>query len=273
MVARKKLPGALTTAVVLTVCVFIPLNACHKTNVPGTSLAPKKSGPVRDLSAIRVGDEISLNWTTPRKGMSKLIVNGSIRMKVCRLESTDGGCTETGPPFLLAPGAVGTFAEELSALMASGPPRVAYYSVMLLDRNGVSIGLDNRVPVLVGAPPPLVQGLTAETNAKGVVLRWEPASAGTAAGETTIRLRRTEGLPTDATQAMRDGLVPLTSRPESDLFAKDGSAGAMDTGVHPGTTYQYRAQRVFRISVDGQTMEMDGQFSPEVQVDLPSQPH
>lgn len=271
MVAMKKLLGALTT--VVTVCVCIPQTGCHKPNFGSTSLAPGISGPVRDLSAIRFGDEISLNWTAPRKGIGELVVNGSMRMKVCRLESTNGECIETGPPFLLAPGATGSFAEELSTLTASGPPRVNYYSVVLLDRTGGSTGLANSVPVLVGAPPPPVKGLAAETTTNGVVLRWAPASAGTAAGETTIRLRRTEGPPIVATQAMRDGLVPFPKPAEVDLFAKDGSMSAMDTDVHSGITYRYRAQRVFRVAVDGQTLEMDGQFSPEVQVDLPSQPH
>jgi hypothetical protein len=58
-----------------------------------------------------------------------------------------------------------------------------------------------------------------------------------------------------------------------DLFATDETASAIDPAIHEGTTYQYRAQRVFRIVVDGQTLEMDGQLSPEVQVNLPIEPH
>jgi hypothetical protein len=272
-ISMKKLSGVLTTAMIATVCVCIAPTGCRKTHVGKTALAPKMVGPIKDLTAIRAGDEISLNWITPRKGMSKIIVNGSMKTRVCRLEITDGECNEAGHPLLLAPGAVGTFAEELPARMTSGPPRVAYYSVELLDHNGGSTGLANRVPVLVGAPPAPVQGLTADITEKGVVLRWKPESAGTEAGQTTIRLRRTEGLPPVATEAMREGLVPLPTRPAVDLFVTGGSASVTDPDIHKGATYQYRAQLVFRIAIDGQTLEMDGQFSPEVQVNLPSEAH
>ena len=65
----------------------------------------------------------------------------------------------------------------------------------------------------------------------------------------------------------------MFSRPEMELFAKDGSASVIDPDIHKGATYQYRAERVFRIAVDGQTLEMDGLFSPEVEVNVPSEPH
>jgi hypothetical protein len=268
-ILMKKLPNMLITAMIAILCICIALTGCRKTHVGKSALAPKAPGPIKDLTGIRVGDEVSLNWTTPRKGISRLVVNGSLEMRVCRLESTESKCVEAARPQLLALGAVGRFAEELPAQMRSGPPRVANYFVEILDHNEGAIGFMNRVPVLVGAPPAPVQGLTAEASEKGVILRWSPESAGTAAGETSIRLSRTEGAPPVATQAMRDGLVPLVSRPEVDLFAPDESAGTLDTRIRKGTTYQYRAQRVFRIVVDGQTLEMDGQISPEVEINLP----
>jgi hypothetical protein len=255
-ILMKKLPNMLITAMIAILCICIALTGCRKTHVGKSALAPKAPGPIKDLTGIRVGDEVSLNWTTPRKGISRLVVNGSLEMRVCRLESTESKCVEAARPQLLALGAVGRFAEELPAQMRSGPPRVANYFVEILDHNEGAIGFMNRVPVLVGAPPAPVQGLTAEASEKGVILRWSPESAGTAAGETSIRLSRTEG-------------APLVSRPEVDLFAPDESAGTLDTRIRKGTTYQYRAQRVFRIVVDGQTLEMDGQISPEVEINLP----
>jgi len=266
-ISMKKLSGRQTAAAIAIVSICVALTGCRKTQVV-TALAPKASGPIKDLTAVRAGDEISLNWTTPRKGMSKLIVNGLVKMRVCRQESTHAECIEAGHPLLLAPAVAGTFTEELPGLMASGAPRVNYYSVELIDRNGRPTGLANRVPVLIGAPPLAVQGLTAEITEQGVLLRWIPESAATT-GETTVRLRRTEGLPPVATQAMREGSVPFPTRPTIDLSATDGSASVIDPDTQKGTTYQYRAQRVFRIAIDGQTLEMDGQFSPEVQVELP----
>lgn len=261
------------TATIATICVVMALTGCRKTHLTGTPLAPRLPGPIKDLTAIRVGDEISLNWTTPRKGTSKLIIHGVIKMRVCRLENPAAECIEAGRPLLLPPGAGGNFGEDLPDLMKSGPPRVAYYSVELLDRNGTPTGLANRVPVLVGASPPPIGGLVAETTQRGVVLRWDPDAIRTPAGKTTIHLRRTEGIPTVATQAMRDGLVPIPTPPEVDLSVPVGSASVIDPDVRRGATYRYRAQRIFRIAVDGQTLEMDGQFSPEVRIDIPSSGH
>lgn len=257
--------GLLKTATIATACTCIVLAGCRKTRLSKTGLPPETTG-VKELAAIRIGDDISLNWTEPQKGVKKLLANGSMQTRVCRLERIEAECVEAEHPVLLVPGGAGTFTEELPASMRSGPPRVAYYSVQLLDREGRTRSA-NRVPVLMGAPPPLVDGLTAERTAKGVVLRWEPWSAASAAGETIIRLRRTEGYPHEATQAMRDGLVPFATRPEVELSATDRSATLTDPGIRKGTAYQYRAQRIFRIVVDGQTLEMDGQFSSEVQID------
>ena len=72
---------------------------------------------------------------------------------------------------------------------------------------------------------------------------------------------------------MRDGLVPFDSRPEVELSATDASASVIDPEIHEANTYRYRAQRVFRVVIDGQTLEMDGQFSPEVQITLPREGH
>lgn len=109
-----------------------PLVGCRKTQMGKTALAPRTAGPVNDLTAIRAVDEISLNWTIPLKGVRKLLVNGSIGMRVCRLESKDSECIETGHPLLLPPSTVARFAEELPASMKSGPPRVSYYAVTLI---------------------------------------------------------------------------------------------------------------------------------------------
>lgn len=262
-----RLSSVLIIAAIAAVCAFSALSGCRKSHVGNTALPPTMRGPIKDLTGIRVGDDVSLNWTTPRNGMRKYIVDGSVRMRVCRLESPDSKCVEAGHSLLLAPGAVGTFAEELPTQMGAGAPRVAYYSVEILNRSG--IGVPNQVPILIGSPPPLVQGLTAETSDKGAVLRWTPEPVKTPGGETIIRVRRAEGPPTVATQAMRDGLVPFDSRPEVELSATDASASVIDPKIHEANTYRYRAQRVFRVVVDGQTLEMDGQFSPEVQITLP----
>jgi hypothetical protein len=145
--------------------------------------------------------------------------------------------------------------------------------VELLDAGNKAIGLANHVPVLIGAPPAPVEGLTAEVSENGVVLRWNPESSVAATREISILFHRTEELSPAVTQALRDRPASLAGRAEVDLSTKDESEILIDGDIHKGTTYQYRAQRIFRTVVDGQTLEMVGQLSPEVQVDLPSEPH
>jgi hypothetical protein len=65
---------------------------------------------------------------------------------------------------------------------------------------------------------------------------------------------------------MREGLVPFPSRSEVELSAKDDSASVIDPDIRKGTVHQYRAERVFQIVVDRQTLEFGGPVSPEVEV-------
>lgn len=250
------------TAVAL--CVIAALSGCRKPSVQGP-LAPQLRGPVKDLVAIRTGDEISLGWTVPKRGTGKLMVNGLIKVQVCRRESMTGDCTDAGAPWQLARGATGSFSERLPAALASGTPRLLYYSVELLNREGRSTGLSNSVTTLAGAPPQAVFGLTAAMTSRGVLLRWKPDGTANDTEETKVRLRRTEIIQTPATESMREGLAPFPPKPpEVDLFVQDGTGQALDTGIRAGNTYAYTVQRVFQVKINGQTLELDGQLSPQV---------
>lgn len=144
--------------------------------VPGPPLLYVR-GPVNDLAAIRAGDHVSLTWTMPKKGTGRLTVNGTIAVRVWQGEErTD--LTEIGDAIHLAPGAAGSFSEDLPQSLSSGRVRPLYYFVELLDRDGRSTGLSDYVPTIAGGPPPLLQGLAAEMAEKGVLLRWTPPSAG-----------------------------------------------------------------------------------------------
>jgi hypothetical protein len=53
---------------------------------------------------------------------------------------------------------------------------------------------------------------------------------------------------------------------------EDKIGQAFDTNIRGGSTYAYTAQRVFRVGISGQTLELDGELSPEVRVSIPSGP-
>jgi hypothetical protein len=249
------------------------LAGCKRPSAQGP-LAPEMRGPVKDLAAIRVGDEVSLTWTVPKKGTGKLAVNGEVKVLVCRRETTGGACTDAGAPLMLAPGAAGTFSEVLPAEFAQGNPRVLYYSVELMNRNGRPTGLSNSVPTMAGAPPPPIQGLTAQLTDKGVLLRWQPFATGDdgngAAHESTIvRLHRFEMVGRQSAEAVREGFtLPVAATVGIVLDVEDGarSGQALDTEIEKGKSYLYRAQRVVQIRVGDQTLEMAGLNSNPAEV-------
>jgi hypothetical protein len=237
---------------------------CRKTRV-SQPLAHDLRGPVNDLAAVLAGDNLSLVWTMPKKKTATLVLNGRVSVRVCRRESATGPCTELGEPILLAPGAAGSFSEELPAALRSGSPRVLFYFVELLDRNGSSTGLSNSVATLAGAPLPAVQDLTAELTKEGVILRWKPASTTDVPTETTLRLHSTEIIL--KTPAAGDDAH--TAEPEEhDLWIKDDvPSKARDKNIHLGKIYEYTAQRIVRLTVERQHLEMAGQLSAPVRLD------
>jgi hypothetical protein len=100
----------------------------------------------------------------------------------------------------------------------------------------------------------------------GVVLRWTPAAGETSA--TAVRLHRK--LLTQPTAKPHPGLLEPEPEPaERNLLVEAGSRSgrALDKEIRFGQVYEYRAQRVVRVSVDGQTVELAGPLSAPVQVE------
>ena len=265
-------PGGRFPAVVLVViaavCTAAVVTGC-KRHMPSPA-APESRGPVKDLAAIRGGDQLWLTWTIPKRGTGKLVVNRSISVRVCRRESLTGPCTAAGEPMMLAPGATGSFSEKLPDQLASGTPRPLYYFVELIDRSGRSTGLSNSVATLAGAPPPAVQDLTAEWMDRGVRLRWMPDSTAEESMGASIRIHRTRliSLPTGASSPAASSAVSDSAG--RDMVVEDGAQTqeALDTDIRQGASYEYSAQRVFRITVAGQMLELAGQFSAPADVYL-----
>jgi len=229
---------------------------------PGAPQPPSLNLPERvtDLSAVRAGDQVSLSWNTPKKNTDKLMIKGSIAVRVCRQESV-GPCVDAGT-VTIAPGAGGSFSEALPSSLASGPPRVLKYFVELKNRKGKSAGLSNAAVTLAGGPPDPVLGFTAEVRKAGVVLSWTPGEE-----KAVVRLQR-KLLTPPAAKPQKGLMAPQPEPLEQNLLIEDVAQGrALDKSIHFGETYEYRAQRVARVSVDGKALELDGALSPAVKVD------
>jgi hypothetical protein len=233
-------------------------------------LAPELRGPAKDLTAVRVGDQIWLSWTMPSKRVRNLVDKGNIRVRVCRRDSMTSPCVEAGSPFDVAPSATGSFAEKLPSELSSGTPRVLYYFVEFIGPKGTSTGLSNRVATLAGAPPSPIRGLTAEITERGVLLRWPPDVSPEAPADTMVRLHRNELEHTSTVSAVRSNSPGnSTSSTGEDFLVEGGSRSGqtLDANIKRGSTYEYRAQRVIRMTVDNQIIELPGQLSQAVQID------
>ena len=248
--------------------VGLVLSGC---GTPGAPLPPSLNLPERvtDLAATRTGNQVSLTWTMPKKNTDKLLLKGDVPVRVCRKEGA-GACEAAASDLQLAPGAAGAFTETLPPALASGVPRALTYFVELNNRNGRSAGLSNAAVVLAGEAPAPVAGLSTQVRKDGVVLRWTPESA-----REVIRLHRKLLTPMPAAKPREErGLLAAPPEPlEQSLLAEPGEqAGgapkrALDKEIHFGQVYEYRAQRVARVTVDGQKLELAGPLSAPVRVE------
>jgi hypothetical protein len=240
-------------------CAF--LSGC---GTPGAPQPPSLNlaDPVGDLSATRYGDKVTLTWTMPKRNTDKTPIKSDVATRICRQEGP-GACNQVGTDVMVAPGGAGSYTDMLAGTLANGDARLVSYFVELRNKKGRSAGLSNAAPVLVGEAPRPVVGLKVEVRKQGVVVSW------TADGENTpVRLDRKLLTPT-STKAEHGLLAPSPEAINVTLLVEEGAAQgrAMDKTILLGQTYEYRAQRVRRMNVDGKTLELAGELSQPVAVD------
>ncbi len=246
------------------------LAAFTSCGMPGAPLPPSLNlpVPVTDLSAVRSGGQVALSWSMPTKTTDKVLLKGNIAVRVCRSQSNATQCS-IAATLSFAPGAAATYTDALPFALADGPAHVLTYSVELLNRKARSAGLSNRAQVLAGEAPAVVEGLSAEMRKGGVLLRWAPAPS--TATPAAIRLVR--HLLTAPTKKTDQGPLAESAEPlEQTLIVEPtpNSDRALDTSIRFGETYEYRAQRVARITIDGSTLELAGPLSSPLRVNATS---
>jgi hypothetical protein len=241
---------------------------------PGAPQPPSLNLPERvtDLAATRAGNRVSLTWTMPKRNTDKLLLRANVPVPVrfCRKEGS-GVCAPVGPVIALAPGINASFTDTLPAALAAGAPRPLSYFVELNNSNGRSAGLSNAAQLLAGEAPEPVTGLSAEVRKQGVILRWTATAP--AAQEPVIRLHRK--LLTPSAAKPHEGILapqpePLEQSLLVDSCAPEGTVAslcrALDKGIRFGQSYEYRAQRVARVTVDGKTFELASELSAPVRI-------
>jgi len=247
---------------------------------PGAPQPPSLRLPelVNDLAAQRTGNTVTLHWTMPKKTTDHLLISSQIKgpvpVRVCRRESELDPCESAGDT-AFGPGVEAEFHETLPPALSAGKPRQLLYFVELKNKpgqSGRSAGLSNAATVAAGAAPAPISSLAAEVRANGVVLHWNSSEAPTA-----VRLHRR--LMTPAPQREKSGSTLTSPAPEPisrDLFVNPPTAGqspvsanrALDNSVQFGKAYEYTAQRIEQITVDGKALELAGELSAPITVDV-----
>jgi hypothetical protein len=122
--------------------------------------------------------------------------------------------------------------------------------------------------VLAGEAPAPVIGLADELRKDGVLLHW--AAVAPAPRGTVVRLHRKLVSPqaaADKSSAQPGLLAPPKEPLEMTLLVEQPAENrALDKTIHFGETYEYRAQRVERVDVEGQPVELAGPLSEPVRV-------
>jgi hypothetical protein len=240
---------------------------------PGAPQAPslKLPEPVSDLTAVRTGNNVTLHWTMPKKTTDHLLlasqIRGPVPVRVCVRDRPIADCQTVGEVGF-APGIEAEFHNALSPALASGEPRQLIYFVELKNKNGRSAGLSNSAVVAAGTGPVPVTGLASLVRADGVALHWNQSEASKAAA---VRLHR-KLLTPPAPKEKKPDSGPLNSPTEPilrDLLVDaPAAAGALDSSARFGEVYEYTAQRVERITVDGKALELAGEISAPIRVDV-----
>jgi hypothetical protein len=225
---------------------------------------------------------VTLTFTLPLKTTDKLLLKSNIDVRLCRQE-TAPPCKPVGA-IALTPGVEGTLEDTLPAELAAGAPRPLTYFVELRNRNGRSAGLSNSAAILAGQAPPPVAGFTVELRKQGALLRW------TGDSPTLIRLhRKLLTPPTEKSSQNESGtdkssgekpsgkqgiLTPSPEPVDLTLLVEPQAAGnpalrnqALDKSIRTGETYEYTAQRIAHVTVNGQTLELPGPLTMPVRLE------
>jgi hypothetical protein len=202
----------------------------------------KLPDPVTDLTAQRIGNQVDLHWTMPKRDTDKVLLSGNQKVQVCR--QVDKEPCVTAGMVSFAPQASAAYTDQLPAELISGPARPLTYTVILENHAGNSAGPSNTAVTAAGAAPLQVANLRAQAQAAGVVLSWTAES-----GEDTIRLDRklVEKAGAQKSQVPVEQTLEYSGKDEGRVLDRDA---VLDH------TYTYTAQRIEKLTLQGQSIEV-----------------
>ena len=252
--------------------ILLVLTGC---GVPGIPRPPSLNlpQPVTDLRTVRKGDKVYLAWTVPTETTDGLKARHLGITRICR--STDPATRDCNNPVgTIAPPQPKnppeenptlsnakiseTYTDQLSpALFSSDPASQVVYAVSVLNQNGRSAGLSNKVsvPAVAALPPPAE--FQAQVTAEGIRLSW-PANA---------QLMETPQLHHLYRVYRRESGTKIDAVAGEIAFGTSPSYSLVDHNFEWEKTYEYRATVLEVIDVKGRPeTQFEGDDSPPVRV-------
>lgn len=230
----------------------------------GTPASPqppslKLPTPVTDLSALRTGNDVHLQWTMPKRTTDKVLLSGDQKAHICR--RIDTGPCDTAGDMLFPPGKPAQFTDHLPAALTTGSPRVLTYTVELRNHSDHTAGPSNSAPTAAGAAPARIEYFTATVHPDGVVLHWMPI-----AGDTIVRLHRElVAKPGAPKPSERSGTI---APPQQTLEISGPDKGiALDRDAALDNTYRYTAERVLKVALAQPSVEVLSLPSETITID------
>lgn len=253
-----------TLIALMGLCVL--LGSCAQTGppLPPSLELPK---PPSDLRASRKGNSVTLAWSEPIRTTDRQSVRYLGPTRICR--STETEMKECGDPAAQVPppprstsrsGSVQPkpqiYADTLPSAIEQNPMGEITYAVEVLNRDGRSAGLSNRVrvPAAPTLPPP--SDFKAELTDDGVALTWTSAGEGSSSTGVQHRYRiyrRDESSGKDAVA----GETPM---------AEAGPARFLDSSFEWEKTYSYRVNAVTIVTRPGGEVQVEGDDTGAVKI-------
>lgn len=220
--------------------------------------------PPTDLTATRIGNEVHLHWTMPKRATDRVLLKGDQDAHICR--SIANGPCETAGDAKYAPEAEADFTDQLPGALTSGTPQLITYTVELRNHRGKTAGPSNPAWSASGAAPAPAIAFAAEIHAEGVLLHWQP----TQDASTVIHIERTlvkkqEPSSKQSSALFRKGAEAPTQQTLEVGHEPERDPGhAYDKDAAFDETYHYTAHRIATLNLGGHKLEIASDPSPAV---------
>jgi hypothetical protein len=233
---------------------------------PGSPQPPSLNlpRPVDDLKAQRVGDAVQLHWTMPSVTSDGQALAGQKKATLCRRVGA-GVCRQVSALSEMPKAAV-EIEDALPASLLTGAPQLLTYEIEVQNTLAHSAGVSNPAYSASGPAPAPITRLHGAVTEHGVVLTWQKGAEGM-----EILVHRARLAAAAPVAPAKKNANPFAPKPEPELQllrVHTDAGGTMDNGAVFGERYEYSAQRIQRLQLDGQSVEVRSEPGASIAVEV-----